>query len=249
MLNQSDLDSRFSPACAGRGRRRRRSPWRGPVQPRVCGERRAKRAAKLYAVGSAPRVRGEARRFAREQTLTRFSPACAGRGRRVSRCAWTRSVQPRVCGERERDQREDYRAAGSAPRVRGEGPIQAAALAGLRFSPACAGRGSVWPRLARARAVQPRVCGERSASWAITSARDGSAPRVRGEGRAGASPTWARRFSPACAGRGFRATSYGPSPSVQPRVCGERRRRGRVEPARLGSAPRVRGEASRPRAP
>ena len=134
-------------------------------------------------------------------------------------------------------------AGGSAPRVRGTENIRRASLCSARFSPACAGNGTAHTAPSATISVQPRVCGERFDAAAVASPDAGSAPRVRGTGPFAASVSENIRFSPACAGNGSRRLVEMTIMTVQPRVCGERRRGyGRPDDAR-GSAPRVRGTA------
>ena len=178
-------------------------------------------------------------------------------------CRRSGAVQPRVCGERERPPLAAHAHVGSAPRVRGEGGEALELEPGVRFSPACAGRGPHEParrgrhrfspacagrgrghsRRGSARSVQPRVCGERKTGFPAGIEATGSAPRVRGEGRWQEGDEAASRFSPACAGRGAPSAGTGPWSSVQPRVCGERALSDFNLSASDGSAPRVRGEA------
>ena len=232
---------RFSPACAGNGPSAR---WRRSgiaVQPRVCGERLICLASLRISAGSAPRVRGTDASITVAGVHTRFSPACAGNGTR-RRCRRPRfSVQPRVCGERGRHIERRGRRGGSAPRVRGTAPTIGLALCQSRFSPACAGNGMDFPLTTRVCAVQPRVCGERSASVLAVCDENGSAPRVRGTVQIDAVIGLVDRFSPACAGNGGRADLWWAVALVQPRVCGERFQSSQARPQTGGSAPRVRG--------
>ena len=259
--------ARFSPACAGNGSPRGRRPRWWSVQPRVCGERALRQVPRARVRGSAPRVRGTDPALPRRRPLERFSPACAGNG---GQCAKRRShaaVQPRVCGERGVESLLPHPPGGSAPRVRGTGACRAIRPRRGRFSPACAGNGSISTTPTGILPVQPRVCGERDQEARRLIRRHGSAPRVRGTALDGLlsedghrfSPACAgngspcrdpddrRRFSPACAGNGIRQTRAPIRLPVQPRVCGERNITRRPFSTAPGSAPRVRGTAA-PRA-
>src|SRR5690606_34953006 len=109
------------------------------------------------------------------------------------------------------------------PRVRGEVAVDLVEEGGVRFIPACAGRG---PPVALGIEGSP-----------------GSSPRVRGEGECGRSGCRCTRFIPACAGRGGRRCRPYRGASVHPRVCGERAKRLKDRLVWFGSSPRVRGEA------
>ncbi len=165
-MGEGDRHARFSPACAGNGEPGSRRPPPPPVQPRVCGERASAVAIPAYSVGSAPRVRGTGFGSGVVLLIQRFSPACAGNGRRRRCFPRSRAVQPRVCGERDAILSDGATMDGSAPRVRGTGCRPVRPRQPARFSPACAGNGSRSSRPADRRAVQPRVCGERALIWA-----------------------------------------------------------------------------------
>ena len=175
---------RFSPACAGNGGSTSMATGSSTVQPRVCGERRRRRASSAIRAGSAPRVRGTVAGADLALDEQRFSPACAGNGAWPAARNSRRAVQPRVCGERDLAACRAPCSGGSAPRVRGTVLIARIGVCRLRFSPACAGNGICAARLPTRRAVQPRVCGERPSKAAKSAIIDGSAPRVRGTGRA-----------------------------------------------------------------
>ncbi len=93
---------RFSPACAGNGEYMTERARAMAVQPRVCGERASCIISSGGLRGSAPRVRGTARIEVRKRDYLRFSPACAGNGGFPPRPGTVKTVQPRVCGERDR---------------------------------------------------------------------------------------------------------------------------------------------------
>ena len=171
---------RFSPACAGNGVRGRLEYFRRAVQPRVCGERDIGVTAAMGMNGSAPRVRGTVDLRERVHELHRFSPACAGNGGVLSFEAVFMPVQPRVCGERYDPLVPSIVIPGSAPRVRGTAIQSLIIRSRHRFSPACAGNGRFSSQTRAIRAVQPRVCGERSYPSCVRNDRAGSAPRVRG---------------------------------------------------------------------
>ena len=151
----------------------------------------------------------------------RFIPACAGNGTTRSAPQCTRSVHPRVCGERTPGARPRG-AFGSSPRVRGTAWAAGKIAADYRFIPACAGNGDRPDRAVRHHPVHPRVCGERAHEIEIPARPYGSSPRVRGTAL-GALPHEAlRRFIPACAGNGRSNSVRIARNSVHPRVCGER---------------------------
>ena len=255
---------RFSPACAGNTTDapslrvpiavRPACPGNTPfspfftlppaVQPRVCGEHAIRLFICGTSAGSAPRVRGTPGSDRPGARKSRFSPACAGNTFRLKSSAPYLAVQPRVCGEHSAPHRELRSRPGSAPRVRGTRPSAVCKVPSGRFSPACAGNTPAiiptrWKHL-----VQPRVCGEHRGTAFRRHWRTGSAPRVRGTPLTPAAIHLLLRFSPACAGNTVTFLSIRSCLAVQPRVCGEHRKRDRQIGGVTGSAPRVRGTRS-----
>jgi len=237
-----DVDEcRFIPACAGNGRSTRAARSGSAVHPRVCGERLFMAAAAAVFAGSSPRVRGTVVAAVPGGRRRRFIPACAGNGGGSVRSRSTRSVHPRVCGERGSSRSSVRSDPGSSPRVRGTGrPIRRRGQLD-RFIPACAGNGDrAMPSCSRI-SVHPRVCGERATTCSSGPRPTGSSPRVRGTAYRRDNCPACRRFIPACAGNGRCAVTFTDSASVHPRVCGERRSRCAADKVNVGSSPRVRG--------
>ena len=147
-----------------------------------------------------------------------------------------------MCGEKVNGRAACGGAAGSPPRVRGEGDKATANALKLGITPACAGRRWRKPRRRSASWDHPRVCGEKLPRRLRCWRRWGSPPRVRGEGEGIMDAMKQGRITPACAGRrhldlfaAFRAKDH-------PRVCGEKpSKKPWLYPA-IGSPPRVRGE-------
>jgi len=191
--------------------------------------------------GSTPRVRGTGALGARGGRRWRFSPACAGNRARLSATRSRSAVQPRVCGEQRSPASTASWRAGSAPRVRGTARGRRLDPTRRRFSPACAGNSHRGFRISFPVPVQPRVCGEQSPWLGRVRSCRGSAPRVRGTGRTVMFEGESGRFSPACAGNRSRHARQRAGDAVQPRVCGEQLRPGRMGKCPYGSAPRVRG--------
>ncbi len=175
----------------------------------------------------------------------RFSPACAGNGRRVGFGIHDESVQPRVCGERCRQRDHGHQEPGSAPRVRGTEPRRCRVAQHDRFSPACAGNGRWCSISRRDTTVQPRVCGERVGVGRNSCFQaSGSAPRVRGTvPREAATDSSIAGSAPRVRGTVHWPCEATLSQTVQPRVCGERMRSRSHHETKSGSAPRVRGTA------
>ena len=78
----------ITPACAGKSSRPRVATARGRDHPRVCGEKAAALSQSCAGKGSPPRVRGKATMSILYTSVSRITPACAGKSRRALRvCA------------------------------------------------------------------------------------------------------------------------------------------------------------------
>ena len=215
-------EQRFIPACAGNGGTRVSRGAGRAVHPRVRGERSMTAFLASSSGGSSPRARGTDSRHRCAPGGGRFIPACAGNGTRSRVSAGTISVHPRVRGERPVASTAAWLKAGSSPRARGTAGSSGQAWPPPRFIPACAGNGRWCPRRCSARAVHPRVRGERALVGIPVAVATGSSPRARGTDRPPAAGQSEPRFIPACAGNGPHPKKECPSPSVHPRVRGER---------------------------
>ena len=174
-----------------------------------------------------------------------ITPACAGRS--LHRWLWPFRYKdhPRVCGEKSLGARQGCRRAGSPPRVRGEVPFTAIPPCLHRITPACAGRSESSVLLPRTVEDHPRVCGEKTSMVVSSFASRGSPPRVRGEVKHRLSASCAPRITPACAGRREKRSNRHATKLDHPRVCGEKPFSASHRILKMGSPPRVRGEAGR----
>ncbi len=90
-------------------------------------------------------------------------------------------------------------------------------------------------------AVHPRVYGELAEARIVLTGLHGSSPRVRGTLRLAPQLIGNYRFIPACAGNSFQFSHDGNESAVHPRVYGELHIGIRLDDAKRGSSPRVRG--------
>ena len=70
--------------------------------PRVCGEKEAAALSEVYETGSPPRVRGKAFLRFLSRSLSRITPACAGKRHCIHASIMSCEDHPRVCGEKEK---------------------------------------------------------------------------------------------------------------------------------------------------
>ena len=132
-------------------------------------------------------------------------------------------------------------ALGSSPRMRGIPPDRDRGARYQRFIPAHAGNSFDDRAPAMHRSVHPRACGEFCTDLAVSGARHGSSPRMRGIHLMIAHPPCTDRFIPAHAGNSSTPATTARTATVHPRACGEFMAiiRGRGRPS--GSSPRMRG--------
>ena len=157
----SSLNSRITPAYAGKSILYAAGAFCSWDHPRVCGEKIIIGKRQVGKTGSPPRMRGKAHRASGRNALSGITPAYAGkRSWKESRpCAC--GDHPRVCGEKCRFQLAVRNPLGSPPRMRGKGFL---ALCRQLF-----GRD------------HPRVCGEKEAFSPAEIKYWGSPPRMRGK--------------------------------------------------------------------
>ena len=150
---------------------------------------------------------------------------------------------PRVCGEKHFRKTFTFSAKGSPPRVRGKERLVCVHHAGMRITPACAGKRSRCTCVQRLRWDHPRVCGEKVCKAPKGRLIRGSPPRVRGKAKNATLGGGKRGITPACAGKRLRGVFGCCMVRDHPRVCGEKT----IEHLHClhgqGSPPRVRGKA------
>ena len=205
------------------------------------GERVRWAAAPSSISGSSPHVRGmPACRF-NNIAPDRFIPACAGNASRISATCSATPVHPRMCGERIRWYQPKSGKHGSSPHARGTPYILLYDSGNDRFIPACAGNASAGPRTSPARAVHPRMRGERSRKTGERAPVGGSSPHARGTRQADHLNRIVQRFIPAYAGNA--TTLHRPHfwNSVHPRIRGERKTSDLCKQHPDGSSPHTRG--------
>ena len=148
----------------------------------MCGEKSFAPTPVSWLRGSPPRVRGKVNMLLHDACNIGITPACAGKRRKACTFAKANRDHPRVCGEKSLTMQKSKRCRGSPPRVRGKASIFISPLAGIRITPACAGKRSARPSAPASYWDHPRVCGEKVFTIIFSVAIGGSPPRVRGKG-------------------------------------------------------------------
>ena len=114
---------RFIPASAGNTILTAPSTRVSTVHPRDCGEHMSLRGAKLFHLGSSPRLRGTLRGDVEMRVVRRLIPAPAGNTNSYFSRPSCETVHPRTCGEHLRAPFRTWTAPGSSPRLRGTLPL------------------------------------------------------------------------------------------------------------------------------
>ena len=128
------------PACAGKTVSFQGMNVPRPAHPRVCGENVPPAHVSRFIKGSSPRVRGKLVADDCAGGVVGLIPACAGKTKFAPVFAGVAGAHPRVCGENCECGVEDFRGAGSSPRVRGKLVLCVVYGAEVGLIPACAGK-------------------------------------------------------------------------------------------------------------
>ena len=233
------------PAGAGRRDEAKRAKGADEDHPRGCGEKTSARAASRRLMGSSPRVRGEGSASPLQTVEGGIIPAGAGRSRPRLRKTRRRRDHPRGCGEKCSSVAAKASRWGSSPRVRGEDRATNISTYSIGIIPAGAGRSSIGVYAAIEDRDHPRGCGEKPSRRPPARRRKGSSPRVRGEVGDGVALHIGNGIIPAGAGRSCSTTTSSRCGRDHPRGCGEKTNARWIPARRMGSSPRVRGEAGK----
>ena len=169
------------PARAGKTRWCKRRPPRRTAHPRACGENTGDIVVFHAMEGSSPRVRGKLRAHRNHTRRVRLIPARAGKTSVPTPSSCWRPAHPRACGENVDGGVKVVQCWGSSPRVRGKLSAVDGAAGRWWLIPARAGKTTTRPYPTLPTGAHPRACGENAASSAVSPARGGSSPRVRGK--------------------------------------------------------------------
>ena len=130
----------ITPACAGKTSYGIRSVSFNRDHPRVCGENLRPPMSAPARIGSPPRVRGKQAESFTGITLSRITPACAGKTKYENGATVNTRDHPRVCGENFTPLPFPMMVVGSPPRVRGKRSTFPYKKTVAGITPACAGK-------------------------------------------------------------------------------------------------------------
>ena len=128
--------------------------------------------------------------------------------------------------------------------MRGKGGFLFHVVFQLGITPACAGKRDHVSIMLKAFGDHPRMCGEKGAEKASSTAIGGLPPRMRGKVLAGTGLCSRHGITPAYAGKSAARHRPCAESKDHPRVCGEKSQCIGTHTARKGSPPRMRGKVS-----
>ena len=114
------LHNGITPADAGTSAGGQTSRTSGTDHPRGCGDKSPSLRSVLRALGSPPRMRGQAKQPRLACSLTRITPADAGTSGGLECVRWCHADHPRGCGDKWSHWFHGLNTTGSPPRMRGQ---------------------------------------------------------------------------------------------------------------------------------
>ena len=188
----------------------------------MCGENPTYQQPDVHRLGSPPHVRGKPHAGEILPSLTRITPACAGKTYSHGSKETYNRDHPRMCGEN-----IDFNSSREFL---------------IWITPACAGKTTTLNDATALQWDHPRMCGENFPEARMCHTHTGSPPHVRGK------PTFFTTLwngigiTPACAGKTIKDTTTYTAAKDHPRMCGENSRLGGASMICSGSPPHVRGK-------
>ncbi len=130
----------ITPAYAGKRREDCDMGMYDRDHPRVCGEKQKWALLCRFGRGSPPRMRGKALSTPKKNTVSRITPAYAGKSKRSGALSRGQKDHPRVCGEKKIRRSRFAAPLGSPPRMRGKADELPPHVGGYGITPAYAGK-------------------------------------------------------------------------------------------------------------
>ena len=153
----------------------------------------------------------------------RITPAYAGKRYSFEPATRSKRDHPRLCGEKDQNQRSKILFLGSPPPMRGKGKYHIISGLLLRITPAYAGKRTEGSFSYETSRDHPRLCGEKYREALSSNDDAGSPPPMRGKVRESSDDFFLMKD--------------------HPRLCGEKNRRSGFPHTVQGSPPPMRGKA------
>ena len=198
---QENNQSRITPAYAGKSLVVKSNVLVARDHPRLCGEKVSVSAVDTTPQGSPPPMRGKAFAPSGILTMTRITPAYAGKRLFASTSSTTSRDHPRLCGEKGIEKKLHICFMGSPPPMRGKAKDCRPPAEIIRITPAYAGKSILLRNRQSFLGDHPRLCGEKNTRPWIPEAPRGSPPPMRGKAKAYDGTLPEPRITPAYAGK------------------------------------------------
>ena len=189
-------------------------------------------------------MRGKVPHLPAITSRARITPAYAGKSSVYLPCSRGCTDHPRLCGEKIQMHRIPLTVTGSPPPMRGKEMERCSHDAGVRITPAYAGKRYSHSCPSPCHRDHPRLCGEKCEMPSTAFLCLGSPPPMRGKVSFGVVEDILDRITPAYAGKSFRKTAVRHAIKDHPRLCGEKLQDTADFTHVAGSPPPMRGKVS-----
>ena len=235
----------ITPACAGKSWQKVFAcawPW---DHPRMRGEKFSSSSSIMALKGSPPHARGKVLPFYNPPSVTRITPACAGKRLVPAIRGRDRRDHPRMRGEKQPLDGDIPDDVGSPPHARGKdyGVRRIGRPRGI--TPACAGKRRALVVRQAIAWDHPRMRGEKALPPSTPLLDSGSPPHARGKAAYHDGNGGRNRITPACAGKRRAMRTTASLTRDHPRMRGEKIAKCSLSKKHEGSPPHARGKALR----
>ena len=206
------------------------------------GENRAKRAFKLFRLGSPPHAWGKRTRRRNSTPGGRFTPTCVGKTGREAFTLSEKAVHPHMRGENGAGGKYRVIGVGSPPHAWGKRAGRRSGRISGRFTPTCVGKTTPRARRSSSATVHPHMRGENFYEASSTTLLFGSPPHAWGKLAKPSGYACPFRFTPTCVGKTPRPPGLPGNPAVHPHMRGENVSKGHVALLDGGSPPHAWGK-------
>ena len=189
-------------------------------------------------------MRGKVPHLPAITSRARITPAYAGKSSVYLPCSRGCTDHPRLCGEKIQMHRIPLTVTGSPPPMRGKEMERCSHDAGVRITPAYAGKSFRKTAVRHAIKDHPRLCGEKLQDTADFTHVAGSPPPMRGKGHSLTGLHLHRGITPAYAGKRNFLSQHQCFKQDHPRLCGEKCPKLTKTKEVTGSPPPMRGKVA-----
>ena len=153
----------------------------------------------------------------------RITPAYAGKRFRRKSKFYSFWDHPRLCGEKQPDEKPANQPTGSPPPMRGKDAVCIFCMFSCGITPAYAGKSIRLSSYGQGDWDHPRLCGEKARQVLKLDKEEGSPPPMRGKAQCPYKPHGACGITPAYAGKRVYAMIAQDHVQDHPRLCGEKK--------------------------